>query len=131
MAYWRTGLCSCVAEPGGVQACCLGFCCTEVLYGLNVEKLERPGECALGGSCLGGGLLWAVLAWTSGTCCIAQCAARQATRAKFGIPGNPGCDCLISACCCCCAVIQEYNQLHGEEPAVGAGVVSVANRMGR
>jgi Cys-rich protein (TIGR01571 family) len=105
MASWKTGLCSCVAYPGGVEACCLGFCCTGVLYGLNVEKLSRPHECTLGGSCVGAAAVWNGLAYSS-LCFIAQCVARGAIRKKYSIPGNMVVDCLVSACCCYCSVIQ-------------------------
>ena len=115
MAEWRTSLCSCCASPGGYQACCLGTFCTAVLYGLNVEKLGRPHECAIGGSCIGGGTVWYALAALYGSCWMAQCTTREAIRKKYAIQGNVAGDCLASFCCCCCSVIQEYNQLHHSE----------------
>ena len=129
--FWQTGLCNCCAAPGGVQACCLGFFCTAELYGLNVERLERPHECALGGSCIGAGVVWYSLAALYGSCWVAQCATRGAVRRRYSIPGNAACDCLVSLCCCCCAVIQEYNQLHSEPHPPGArGIQVVGNNLG-
>jgi Cys-rich protein (TIGR01571 family) len=94
-----------MADPGGVEACCLGFCCVGLLYSLNMEKLAQPHECTLGGSCVGAGFLWYSLS-SSGLCFIAQCVTRRAIRKKYSIQGNVAFDCLISFCCCCCSVIQ-------------------------
>uniref|UniRef100_A0A7S0MN66 Uncharacterized protein n=1 Tax=Cryptomonas curvata TaxID=233186 RepID=A0A7S0MN66_9CRYP len=129
MANWNSGLCSCIADPGGVQACCLGFCCTGVLYSLNVEKLARPHECVLGGSCVGAGVVWYSLSY-SGLCCIAQCVTRGAIRKKYSISGNVACDFLITCCCCCCSVIQDYNQLHSKE-STPDGIPAVARNFGQ
>ncbi len=158
MASWESGLCSCCADPGGVQACCLGFCCTAELYGLNMEKLTRPHECVLGGNCIAGGIVWYTLAGAYGSCWITQCVTRGAIRKKYSIPGNVVSDCLISFCCCCCAVIQasrtlnamykyfshtgwssylidvlrcqEYNQLHSDK-APPAGIPAVGRNFGQ
>ena len=122
---WKTGLCSCCAEPGGVQVCCLAFCCPGVIYGLNIENLSRPHHCPLGGSCMGAGVVWSGLAY-SGLCCIAQCMGRAGIRKKYNIQGGVFVDCLFSTFCGCCALIQVLfkNRLEivSADPFVGAGV---------
>lgn len=109
---WKNGLCQCCASPGGYETCCLACCCPDIVYGLNVEKLARPHECSMGGSCVGAGVVWITLACSTGLCCIAQSIARANIREKNGIEGGCATDVCISACCGCCALIQEYNELH-------------------
>ena len=105
MSPWQTGLCSCCASPGGVQVCCLACCCPGVVYALTIEKMSRPYDCPLGGSCVGAGVVWNGLA-CAGLCCVAQCLGRVAIREKREIEGGLLTDWLTIMCCSCCALIQ-------------------------
>ena len=108
MPDWQSGLCVCAGSP---EVCGLALCCPCVVFGLDMEMLARPTECALGGSCAGAAAVWVGFGMV-GLCCLPQCLGRGAIRDKHGIEGGLVSDCLETTFCGCCALVQEYNEVH-------------------
>lgn len=100
---WSTGLCDCFSD---VPNCCMTFWCPCVTFGRIAEIVDSGSS-----SCALNGLLYTLVAFTTGCACLCSCFNRSKMRKQYKLEGNDCKDCLAHYFCEACALCQEYREL--------------------
>lgn len=72
-------------------------------------------------ACCANGLLYMLLASTTGLGCLYSCTYRSKLRGQYGLKEKPCGDCCVHMFCEACALCQEYRELknRGFDMAIG------------